>query len=92
MYYLGNLRVQELWDTYCGKLLTGNGTKIKKCVTVNKAERSWRSEECFDGRPGDAEFGVCPYIFQSYFSPVPLHCALFCNSIICPVSLYVGSI
>lgn len=36
-----------------------NQPKIKKCVTVNKADRSWRSEDCFDGRPGDAEFGVC---------------------------------
>ena len=29
------------------------------CVTVNKAERSWRSEGHFDIRHGDAEFGDC---------------------------------
>lgn len=37
-----------------------NQPKRKKCVAVNKAKRSWRSEECFDISYGDAEFGVCP--------------------------------
>ena len=37
-----------------------NKPKRKKCVAVNKAEQSWRSEESFDIRLGDAEFGVHP--------------------------------
>ena len=35
-------------------------SKRKKYVAVNKAERNWRSEEHFDIRHGDTEFGVCP--------------------------------
>ena len=35
-----------------------NQPKRKKFVAVNRAERSWRSEGCFDVRHGDAEFGV----------------------------------
>lgn len=37
----------------------------RKCVAVNKAERSWRSEEHFDIRHGDPEMGVCPAGFWS---------------------------
>lgn len=48
-----------------------------KCVAVNIAERSWRSEEHFDIRLGKAEFRVCPAGFWSYFSPVFLHYAPF---------------
>jgi hypothetical protein len=32
----------------------------ENCAAVNKDERSWKSEECFDNSHGDAEFGVCP--------------------------------
>jgi hypothetical protein len=52
----------EPWDICQGKLLTVSGTsqpQRKNCVAANKAERSWRSEESFDIRHGDAEFGVC---------------------------------
>jgi hypothetical protein len=35
-----------------------NQTERKKCVAVNKAERSWQSKECFDIRHGDRE-GKC---------------------------------
>lgn len=45
--------------------------KREKCVAVNKAERNWRSEEHFDIRYGDAEFGVCPVGFQSFLSMFP---------------------
>ena len=41
-----------------------NQPKRKKCVAVNKAERSWRSEEHYAIRHGDAEFGVCPLVFS----------------------------
>jgi hypothetical protein len=34
--------------------------KRKKCVADKEAERSWRSEDHFDTRHGNAEFGVCP--------------------------------
>ena len=45
----------------------------KKCVVVNKAERNWRSEECFDIRHGDTEFGVCTVSSWSYLGPVSSH-------------------
>jgi hypothetical protein len=65
-----------------------NHPKGKKYVAVNKAERIWRSEECFDIRHGDAEFGV-----WSCFYPVFLHYVIFtpfwnCN--VHPMLLYVG--
>ena len=48
-----------------------NQPKRKKCVEVNKADRSWRSEERFGIRHGDAEFGVSPggfwFCFVQYF-------------------------
>lgn len=40
--------------------------KRKKCVAVNKADRSWRPEEHFDIRH-EAEFGVCPTGFWFCF-------------------------
>ena len=46
-----------------------NRPKEKKYIVVNKAERTWRSEECFGIRDEDAEFGVCPACFQSSFAP-----------------------
>jgi hypothetical protein len=33
-----------------------NLPKKKNSAALNKAERRWRSEECFDIRHGDAEF------------------------------------
>ena len=72
-----------------------NQSKKKKCVAVNKAERSWRSEEHFDIRHGDAEFGVCPADFSSCFSLVFSYYAPFppiWNSNVYSVPLYVGSI
>ena len=41
-----------------------NQSKRKKCAAVNKAERSWRSEEGFGMSHGDAEFGVYPAGFS----------------------------
>ena len=43
------------------------------CVAVNKAERSWRSEECFDIRHGDVEFRVCTAEFHCFLDPVFPH-------------------
>ena len=63
-----------------------NQLKRKKCVAVNKAERSWRSEEHFDIRHGDAESGVCPARFWSCFGPV----FLFWNGNAYLVPLHVG--
>jgi hypothetical protein len=48
-------------------------SKRKKFVAVNKDEKSWRSEECFDIRHGDAEFGVCPAGFWSCCGPIFSH-------------------
>lgn len=50
-----------------------NQPKRKKFIAVNKDERSWRSEEHFDIRHGDAEFGVLPAGFLSCFGPVFSH-------------------
>lgn len=38
----------------------------KKCIVVNKAERSWRAEKCFHPRHRDAELGVCHACFPSF--------------------------
>ena len=73
------LEMPELWDPCRGELLTRawNQPKRKKCAAVSNAGRSWRSEEHFDIRRGDAEFGVCPAGFQSCFGPVFPHYAPF---------------
>ena len=69
-----------------------NQPKRKQCVVVNKAERSWRYEECFDIRHGDAEFGVRQTSFQSCFGLVfPNYLAFspFLNGDVYPVPLNV---
>ena len=53
-----------------------NQPKRKKCAAVNKAERIWRPEMCFDIRHEDSEFGVCPACFWSFFGPRVLPCAV----------------
>jgi hypothetical protein len=66
--------------------------KRKKCVAVNKAERSWGSEKHFDVRYGDAMFGVCRVWLR--FGPVFSHCVpfyTFWNGNAYPVPVYVGS-
>ena len=47
-----------------------NHPRRKKCVAVHKAEGSWTSEELFDIRHGDAEFGVGLASFQSCFATI----------------------
>lgn len=43
------LEMPEPWEICQGELLMEqNLPKRKKCVAVNKAERSWRAEEHFD--------------------------------------------
>ena len=54
-----------------------NQPKREKCVAVNRAEKSGRSEEHFDTRHGDAEFGVCPACFWSCFGPGFSHLCSF---------------
>ena len=71
-----------------------NQPKRKKYVSVKKAERSWRSEEHFDIRLGDEEFGVCPAVFQFCFGPVYPHYVpfpVFWNTNVCFVPLYAGN-
>jgi hypothetical protein len=48
MAYLPKRAANRVW----------NQPKREKCVIINKAERSWRSEESFDIRHGNAVFGV----------------------------------
>ena len=44
--------------------------KKKKCVAVNKVERNWTSEECFDITHQNAEFGDFSAGFLFGFGPV----------------------
>lgn len=71
-----------------------NQSKREKCVAVNEAERSWRSEEPFDISHGDAEFwGLSCWV--SVFGPIFPHYATFppfWNDNIYSVPLYVGNI
>ena len=63
--------------------------KRKKCVIVNKYERSCRSEECFDIRHRDAAFEACTAGFwSSIFSLCSL--SMFCNSNAYLVPSHVG--
>jgi hypothetical protein len=63
--------------------------KREKCVVLNKAERSWRSE----GHSGmELQFGVCPVGLQYHFGPVFPQCApspYLWNSYVYPGPLYV---
>lgn len=62
------LEMPEPWEICQGELLMEqNLPKRKKCVAVNKAKRSSRSEEHFHIRLGGAVFEVCPAGFQSWF-------------------------
>ena len=89
-------RMQDVRNTCLGLLLTGSGTSpsVRKCVTVNKVEQNWRSDESLDIRNGDTEYGVCSAGFWSCFGIVfscyvTFH--MFWNANVCTVSLYVGS-
>ena len=60
------LEMPELWDTCQGAVnREWKQPKREICVAVNKSERSWKSEEHFDIRHGDAQLGVCPAGSQS---------------------------
>lgn len=39
----------------------------KKCVVVKKTEISWRSEECFELRPGDVVYGLSPVLYLDHY-------------------------
>ena len=75
------MQTQDVRDARVAGYLPGkavnkewNQPKRKKCVAVNKAERSWISEEDFDIRHGNAESGACPTGFWSFgFGPVFHH-------------------
>lgn len=61
-------------------------------VAVNKTGRSWRSEECFDIKHGDAEFGGFHAGFQARFGLVFPHYNPFLpfwSGCVYSVSLYV---
>ena len=71
-----------------------NQLKREKCIVVNKAERTWRSEKCFDNKHGNTELRVCPTGFQSCFGPVfPYYAPFppFWNGNVYFVLSYVGS-
>ena len=84
----------ESWVAYQGELLAGCGTSLReRDVEINKAEGTWRPEEHFDIRYGDAEFGVCPASFQSCFAlafPGSVSFPPFWNGNVYSVPLCVG--
>ena len=53
-----------------------NQPKRKKCAAVNKAERSWRSEERFDIRHGDAVWSLSSWLSVCLWSSISLPCLL----------------
>ena len=58
------------------------------CVAINKAERIWRSEEYFDVRHRDAEFGVSPAVLglvsvQYFLTTLPSLCIEMVMYILC---------
>lgn len=71
-----------------------NQPKRKKFVAVNKAERSWRAEEHFDIKHGDAELGVCQLVFspalvQSFLTRLSSLCFRMVMCILCRDTLKV---
>ena len=52
-----------------------NQPKREKCVSGNEDERSWRSEECFDIRHGDAVYAQLGFVFvlvvQYFLAMIP---------------------
>lgn len=65
------LEIVELWDTCWGELLREwNQLKRKMCVSANKVEWTWRSEEHFNIRHGDSIWSLHPAGFQTCFGPV----------------------
>ena len=83
------LDVLDLWETCWGKLLTGYSIqpKRKKCVAINKAEKNWRSEACFDTRHGDTGSRVSSVVFRFFFSSIS-HYALLERSYIAHATVY----
>ena len=70
-------------------------SKGETCVSVNKADRTRKSEEYFDIKHGDAEIEVCPASFWSSFGLVFPHYALFppfWNGDVYSGQLYVGNV
>ena len=89
--YIAKIIFHNMWDACQGKLLTGWGAIPRKKWVVDKAEKSWRSEEYFNIRHGDAVWS-CPAGFRSWFSlGFPYYAALLLewHCIFC--ALYVGS-
>lgn len=70
-------------------------TKIKKCVAVNKDERSWRTEEYFCIKHREIEFkGLTSWFLVFFFFLVLPHCGpspTFWNSNVYSVPMYVES-
>ena len=84
---LGDPKILEmlgLGDACQEKLLTGSGSspRGRSMLSVDKDERSWRSEECFDIRHGDmeVEFALLAFSFglaQYFITILPfLHCGM----------------
>ena len=64
-------RPQDLWDVRAvGYLLRKNQPKRKNCAAVNTAERSWRSEECFNIRHRDAVWRFPSWLLVLFWSTI----------------------
>ena len=71
------MEMPESWDTCQEKLLTGvQPAQVKKYVAVNKAERSCRSEKCFDIRHEGAELEFAQLVFRLDLVQYPNLCFL----------------
>jgi hypothetical protein len=70
MGYLPQKAVDSVW----------NQSKWKKCVTINKVERNWKSELHFAILFRDVEFWGSPAGFQSCFGSLYFHYACFSPS------------
>ena len=54
----------------CGVPAQKNQPKRKNCAAVNKAERSWRSEECFNITHGDAVWRFPSWLLVLFWSTI----------------------
>ena len=82
-------------DRVMGYLLGTTANRKNQPKKKNKAEMSWRSEEHFDIKHRDTEFGVCPAGFQSCFGPIFPHYLpfpSFWKSNVYPMPFYVGCV
>lgn len=70
------VEMPELWVTFKGEW---NQPMRKRCIAVNKDERSWRSEKYFDVRHGNTRVWSLPSWFsvQYFFTILPFRITMY---------------